>query len=153
MASIRCYDSSKVIVTLIIINFRLYLTQLWCHVVGGTDPEKPFRTTVSRKHYFSPLLPLFFVTLPTVSPKKCFNAIKGYFSSLPLLFFFGNDRSQRVAFTSWLYNTEPTHGKHGFYLFIVQCGECLFYTRTDQKKETDSHIYLPRNTFRGVLLV
>ena len=85
--------------------------------------------------------------LSTVSPKKCFNAIKGYFSSLPLLFFFGNDWSQCVAFTSWLYNTEPTQGKHGFYLFIIQCGECLFYTMTDQKKETDSHIYLPRNTW------
>ena len=70
MASIRCYDNSKDIVTLIITNFWLYLIQLWCHVVGGTDPEKPFLATVSPKRYFSPLLPLFFFTLLEYSFSK-----------------------------------------------------------------------------------
>ena len=72
MASIRCYDNSKVIVTLIITNFRLYLTQLWWQCCGswGTDPEKPFRATLSPKRYFSPLLPLFFFTLLEYSFSK-----------------------------------------------------------------------------------
>ena len=70
MASIRCYANSKVTVTLIITIFWLYLIQLWCHVVGGTHPEKPFRATVSLKGYFSPLLPLFFFTLLEYSFSK-----------------------------------------------------------------------------------
>ena len=70
MASIRCYANSKVIVTLIITIFWLYLIQLWCHVVGGTDPEKPFRATVSLKGHFSPLLRLFFFSLLEYSFSK-----------------------------------------------------------------------------------
>ena len=38
MASIRCYDNSKVIVTLTITNFRLYLTQLWWQCCGRYRP-------------------------------------------------------------------------------------------------------------------
>ena len=34
------------------------------------DPEKPFRATVSLKGYFSPLLPLFFLTLLEYSFSK-----------------------------------------------------------------------------------
>ena len=70
MASIRHYDNSKVIVTLIITNFRLYLTSCGGNVVGGTDPEKPLRATLSAKRYFSPLLPLFFFTLLEYSFSK-----------------------------------------------------------------------------------
>ena len=52
--SFRCYDNSDVIVTLIITNLHLYLTQLWWQFfclcrrslwsnLAGIDPEKLYR--------------------------------------------------------------------------------------------------------------
>ena len=48
MVSFRCYDNSDVIVTLIIINFYLYLIQLrkLCSKLLCIDPERPHRANL-----------------------------------------------------------------------------------------------------------
>ena len=65
MASFRCYDNSDVIATLIITDFRLYLTQLRCQFfpnlclwrrslrsnLGGIDLEKLYRATLTLGNY------------------------------------------------------------------------------------------------------